>query len=410
MTTDDAAGAAARWPALSFETFAWEPGPGLEGVTRAERAAVGRPYAAAVVPEISGLSPAPRPQVVAQAEEAVAEVRAFDAETDEPGSRGPGGPPALDAILLRSESASSSQIEQLTASARAVAEAELTGTGRGNAAVVAANVDAMTAAIALADRLDADAVLRMQAALLGGTSPHLVGWREEPVWIGAPGSTPVTAEFVPPHHTRIEAAIADLVDFMARDDLPVLIQAAVAHAQFETIHPFADGNGRTGRALVHALLRAKGVTRHVTVPVSGGLLHDRAGYVAALDAYRRGEIEPIVTAFALAGLRAVQHGRTMRRRLDDVRAQWRQRVRARSDSAVWRLLDVVVAHPVLDAATAAAALGIAEPNVHRHLRVLTEAGVLVGRQHYPDRRTLWRSPDVLGVLDDYAADVGRRSR
>jgi predicted ArsR family transcriptional regulator len=77
---------------------------------------------------------------------------------------------------------------------------------------------------------------------------------------------------------------------------------------------------------------------------------------------------------------------------------------------VWRLLDVVVAHPVLDAATAAAALGIAEPNVHRHLRVLTEAGVLVARQHYPERRTLWRSPDVLGVLDDYAADVGRRSR
>ncbi|WP_404388078.1 Fic family protein [Humibacillus xanthopallidus] len=298
----------------------------------------------------------------------------------------------------------------MTASARAVAEAELTGTGRGNAAVVAANVDAMTAAIALADRLDADAILRIQAALLGGTSPHLIGWREEPVWIGAAGSAPVTADFVPPHHTRIEAALGDLVDFMARDDLPVLIQTAVAHAQFETIHPFADGNGRTGRALVHALLRAKRVTRHVTVPVSGGLMHDRAGYLAALDAYRQGEIEPIVTAFALAGLRAVEHGRTMRRRLDDVRARWSEQVNARSDSAVWRLLDVVVARPVLDAATAAAALGIAEPNVHRHLRVLTEAGVLVARQHHPGRRTLWRSPDVLEVLDAYAADVGRRQR
>ena len=409
MSTDDGA-ALDRWPAITTEPLRWEPGPGLEGVTRIERSAVGRTYAATVVPEIAGLSPAPRPRVVAQAEEAVAEVRAFDAETHHPGAHATGGPRALDAILLRSESASSSQIEQLTASARAVAEAELTGTGRGNAAVVAANVDAMTAAIALADRLDADAILRMQAALLGGTSPHLIGWREEPVWIGAAASTPVTADFVPPHHTGIEAALGDLVDFMARDDLPVLIQAAVAHAQFETIHPFADGNGRTGRALVHALLRAKRVTRHVTVPVSGGLLHDRAGYLAALDAYRQGEIEPIVTAFALAGLRAVEHGRTMRRRLDDVRARWREQVSARSDSAVWRLLDVVVAHPVVDAATAAAALGIAEPNVHRHLRVLTEAGVLVARQHHPGRRTLWRSPDVLEVLDAYAADVGRRQR
>ena len=169
MATDDVADLGPRWPAITTEQLVWDPPPGLEGVTRAERSAVGRTYAAAVVPEIAALSPAPRPHVVAQAEEAVAEVRAFDAETDEPRSLAPGGPRALDAILLRSESASSSQIEQLTASARAVAEAELTGTGRGNAAVVAANVDAMTAAIALADRLDAEAILRMQAALLGGT-------------------------------------------------------------------------------------------------------------------------------------------------------------------------------------------------------------------------------------------------
>ncbi len=94
----------------------------------------------------------------------------------------------------------------------------------------------------------------------------------------------MTAEFVAAAPPRIARAMADLVDFMARDDLPALAQAAVAHAQFETIHPFPDGNGRTGRALVHALLRAKGVTRHVTVPVSGGLLHDREGYVTALDA------------------------------------------------------------------------------------------------------------------------------
>lgn len=391
------------WPPLRYEQVVWEPPRDRVGPTRAERSAVGRTYAAAVPASIARRTPTVHPAVAAQAEEAVVEMRAFDAETR-------GEVSALDAILLRSESASSSQIENLTASARAVAEAEVTHQGRGNAAVIASNSEAMVAAIDLADRLDAAAILRMQETLLRETAPNLLGWRREAVWIGPGGSTPLTAEFVPPQHPRIARAIDDLVAFMQRDDLPVLVQAAVAHAQFETIHPFADGNGRTGRAIVHAMLRSKGVTRHVTIPVSGGLLHDRAAYVSALDAYRAGEVDPIVTAFALASLRAVEHGRTMWHRLDEVRAGWRRTVAARSDSAVWRLLEALVAHPVVDAATAARLLGVAETNVHRHLRVLTESGVLVAQQHHRSRRTLWRAPEVLGVLDAYAADVGRRVR
>ncbi|WP_353510607.1 Fic family protein [Intrasporangium sp.] len=390
------------WPAVTWQERVWDPPLDRVGVTRAERSAVGRTYLAAVPATIASRDLTVSSRVAAQGEEAVAEMRAFDAETT-------GELASLDAILLRSESASSSQIENLTASARAVAEAEVTHAGRGNAAVVVANAAAMVAAIELADRLDADAILRMQDALLRETSPHLVGWRTEPVWIGPGGSTPLTADFVAPHHSRIGTSIDDLVSFCARDDVPVLAQAAVAHAQFETIHPFADGNGRTGRALVHALLRAKGVTRHVTIPVSGGLLHDRDGYVAALDAYRSGDAEPIVTAFALAGLRAVQHGRVMRERIASVRTEWHERVRARRDSAVWRLTDLLIAHPVVDAAAVARELGITETNVHRHLRVLTDAGVLVATNHHKARRTLWRAPDVLAVLDAYARDVGRRT-
>lgn len=391
------------WPAVTWEERVWDPPPDRIGLTRAERSAVGRTYRAAVPAPIAGRDLTMGSRVAAQAEEAIAEMRAFDAETT-------GELASLDAILLRSESASSSQIENLTASARAVAEAEVTHAGRGNAAVVVANAEAMVAAIELADRLDADAILRMQDVLLRQTSPRLVGWRDEPVWIGPGGSTPLTADFVAPHHSRIPEAIDDVVTFCARDDLPVLAQAAVAHAQFETIHPFADGNGRTGRALVHALLRAKGVTRHVTIPVSGGLLHDRDGYLAALDAYRSGDAEPIVTAFAIAGLRAVHHGRVMRERIASVRSGWHERVGARRDSAVWRLADLLIAHPVVDAATAARELGIAETNVHRHLRVLADAGVLVPTNHHQARRTLWRATDVLAVLDAYARDVGRRGR
>lgn len=391
------------WPGVTWEEHVWDPPARLVGPTRAERTAVGRSYLAAVPPPIADEDLTITSRVAAQAEEAVAEMRAFDAQTE-------GELASLDAILLRSESASSSQIEHLTASARAVAEAEVTHAGRGNAAVVAANAEAMVAAIELADHLDAAAILRMQEVLLRDASPHLVGWRGEPVWIGPGGSTPLTADFVAPHHSRVLPAIDDLVAFCARDDLPVLAQAAVAHAQFETIHPFADGNGRTGRALVHALLRAKGVTRHATIPVSGGLLHDRDGYIAALDDYRRGDPEPIVTAFALAGLRAVRHGRVMRERIAVVRTGWATRVHARRDSTVWRLAELLIAQPVLDAATAARQLGISETNVHRHLRVLTHAGVLIPTSHHKSRRVLWRAPEVLAVLDAYARDVGRRGR
>jgi Fic family protein len=391
------------WPAVGGERVRWDPPPERVGVTRAERSAAGRSYQAAVPAKIAGLSPSISSQITAQAEEAVAEMRAFDAAT--PSEAG-----SFEAILLRSESASSSQIEQLTASARAVAEAEITGAGRGNAAVVAANAEAMVAALELAQRLDISALVRMQETLLGGTAPHLVGLREEQVWIGGGGSTPLSADFVPPAHGRVLAALADLVEFMARDDLPVLIQASVAHAQFETIHPFVDGNGRAGRALVHALLRAKGVMRRVTVPVSGGLLHDKAAYIEALGSYRAGDPEPIVSVFALSSLRAVEHGQTMWRRLDQVRDGWSQVLNVRSDSAVWRLLDVLVAHPVVDAATAARLLEVAEPNVHRHLATLVDNGILVPTRQHRSRRTLWRAPGVLTVLDAYAADVGRRAR
>jgi len=112
--------------------------------------------------------------------------------------------------------------------------------------------------------------------------PDIAGrWREQQVWIGGSRFGPHEADFIPPHHDRVPAAMADLAAFMARPDLPVLTQAAIAHAQFETIHPFPDGNGRVGRALVHSLLKAGGLARSVTVPVSAGLLGDTGTYFAA---------------------------------------------------------------------------------------------------------------------------------
>ena len=116
----------------------------------------------------------------------------------------------------------------------------------------------MVAAINLADKIDNAAILAMHEALMRDVDPKSAGrWREEQAWVGGGTHGPRGAMFVPPHHSRVRAAIDDMLRFARRDDIPALPQIALAHAQFETIHPFIDGNGRTGRALIQAMLRRK---------------------------------------------------------------------------------------------------------------------------------------------------------
>ena len=108
------------------------------------------------------------------------------------------------AVLLRSESAASSQIENLTASARAIAEAEIGASARRNAAEIVANTQAMEAAVALSDRLDADTILTMHRALMHSNEPGTAGaWRDQQVWIGGTTLGPHEAWYVAPHHSRV---------------------------------------------------------------------------------------------------------------------------------------------------------------------------------------------------------------
>lgn len=390
------------WPALTYESLPWQPSETATGSRTARRRHRG-PYQAAVVPAIAGATIVLASETTAVVDEAGAEIARFDAELGQEIA-------PFAAVLLRSESAASSKIENLTASARAIAEAELHGHASRNASLIVANERAMSAAIALAERVDGDAILAMHTALLERSDPEIAGkWRDQQVWVGGSDLGPHGASYVAPHHDRVPAAIADLVAFINRDDVPVLAHAALAHAQFETIHPFPDGNGRTGRALVHAHLRAKGLIRNVTVPVSAGLLTDVDGYFAALTEYRDGNPTAIVDAFAGAAFRAVANGRELVDDLHTIRQDWQERVQARRDAAVWRVADLLLRHPVVNAALIAAELDIASQNTYRSLRPLVDAGLLI---EFTDRKRnqLWRSPEVLEALDRFAARAGRRSR
>ncbi|WP_237702998.1 MULTISPECIES: Fic family protein [Protofrankia] len=266
----------------------------------------------------------------------------------------------------------------------------------------------MKAALDLADRLDQNAIRAMHAALLSRHAPRIAGrWREEQAWIGGDSYGPHDAAFVPPHHRHIPALMDDLVRFIGRTDLPSLSQAAIAHAQFETIHPFPDGNGRTGRALIHAMLRGHGLARNVTVPVSAGLLTETGAYFDALTAYREGDLSAIVERMAHASVAAVTNGCQLAAELRGLRASWEETLRVRRDSGARRLADVLLRQPVVDAGTVAAELGVTPQNARRAIAPLVEAGILTEFTGFT-RNRMWQATAVLAAFDAFAARAGRR--
>ena len=156
------------------------------------------------------------------------------------------------------------------------------------------------------------------------------------------------------------------------------------------------------------MLRQKRLTRQITVPVSAGLLTDTDGYFDALGAYRQGDIAPIVARLSEASLLAVANGRQLVAELRSIRVEWNSRIAARRDSAVHRVADLLIKHPVLNARFLQRELGIRTGNARRYIDPLAEAGIIV---EFTDRarNRAWRAPEVLSALESFAARAGRRN-
>jgi Fic family protein len=388
------------WAPIGYEERPWRSVQDDYGSRTQKRQASG-PYLASVPAFISDLDIPLSSELHALTEEAASELARFDAEVGQIAA-------PFASVLLRTESASSSEIENLSSGARQIALAELGEPASSNAQLIVSNVRAMQAALALSQSIDGRAILEMHRALLENSNPEIVGhWRDQQVWIGGGSLGPHTAQFVPPHHDRVLELMEDLVAFINRDDLPLLAQTAVAHAQFETIHPFPDGNGRVGRALIHAMLRGGKLTHNVTVPVSAGLLHDTGQYFESLSAYRSGDIAPIIRSLAEASFAGVHNGRILVADLEAVQVNWRGRISARRDSAVHRLIGVLLRQPVIGAAAAAAHLDVSSVNAQVAIDRLVDADILTqitnGR-----RNRIWLAKDVVQVLDEFGARAKRR--
>jgi Fic family protein len=326
-------------------------------------------------------------------------------------------PEGLARFLLRAESVASSRIEGLAAGPRRLIGAELAlaqgHDARDRLAVeVLGNITAMRTAVdtastagtfAVADLLAIHRTLMEQSAHPGAGGQV----RTEQNWIGGSSYNPCRAAFVPPPPDRVPGLLDDLLVYVNGDDHSPLVQAALAHAQFETIHPFADGNGRTGRALVHVVLRRRGLAPAFVPPISLALATAADAYSAGLTAFRAlGEPDDPRRAvgaaewlrlFAAATRRACSDAEHCAERIDALTARWRGTVgRVRADSGTDRLLQVLPGAPVVTVESASALIGRSKARTTDAVNALAAAGVLrqrnLGRQRY-------RVFEASGILD-----------
>ena len=317
-------------------------------------------------------------------------------------------------LLLRTESIASSKVEGMQLGVRELARAEAkaeSGIGPGTTALeVLANIDAMVLAVeaaAEADRFGEAEVCAIHRRLLErAPQRHIAGRiRDTQNWIGGNDYTPCGADFVPPPPEEVGRLLADLCDAISDDVLSPLVQAALVHAQFETIHPFDDGNGRTGRALVHVVLRRRGLVPHFVPPISVVFAGARDRYIAALTRFRASDEEGVsawIEHFAAATLRAAHLARTYVAAVNELQDRWRAQLRAqppvpRADAVAWALIDLLPAHPMISAPVAAAVTERAKSRVYEAIEQLVAAGVLLPLSS-GQRNRWWEAAGLLDLI------------
>lgn len=310
--------------------------------------------------------------------------------------------------LLREESLASSRIEGLDVSHQRLARAAHEGVDAHDptASEVAGNIAAMEAAIRLGSHarpLTVSDLQEIHATLLRfATDHHIAGLiRERQNWIGKSPYNPHNAEYVPPPPERVQPLLEDLCAFVERGDLPALAQAAIAHAQFETIHPFWDGNGRVGRCLIHTLLQRRGLAPRFVPPISLILATRRQLYIGGLVEYRGGRVDEWVEVFALAAHAAADRAEQLAEEIAALQQRWVERAgRPRTDSAAARMIDLLPAHPVIDVPTVVRVLGVSDVAAGNALNRLESAGVLTNLGARKRGRT-WECSELFDAVSAF---------
>lgn len=319
-------------------------------------------------------------------------------------------------LLLRTESIASSKVEGMQLGVRALARAEArVESGRKASAIaieVLANIDAMVLAVdeaAIVDRFGVAEIIAIHKRLMErAENKHIAGRiRTQQNWIGGNDHNPCGADFVPPPPEEVDRLLADLCESINDETLPPLVQAALVHAQFETIHPFDDGNGRTGRALIHVILRRRHVAPAYLPPISVVLAAAKRRYIDGLTGFRGDGTGAWIEHFASATARAAQLAAAYLQAVEALTASWRKRLAAsatapRGDAAAWAVIPVLPAHPMITAPVAVAATGRARAAIYQAIEQLEAAGVLVPLSE-SRRNRAWEATGLLDLIAGFEA-------
>lgn len=321
-------------------------------------------------------------------------------------------------LLLRAEAVSSSRIEGLEIPAGKLLEyEELDRLGvedrlDSTEAQVLGNLHALIDGLVVIEpgfKFTVEGICEINRVLLAGTRGSETGGalRTLQNWIGGNRVNPVGAAYVPPEPDLVPALMADLVAFLNGTDLPAVAAAAIAHAQLETIHPFADGNGRAGRALVHMTLKAAGAAKATIPPVSLVLATDRERYIANLAAYRTDGDEnrnfamnEWVEYFANATALACERASDFEAQLSGLREEWLSRTGFREGSAGRLLIDLLPGTPALSIKTAQSLIGRSYPAARSAVLALVESDVL--RQSSKNKKSgIYVAHEVVDAFNAY---------
>lgn len=319
---------------------------------------------------------------------------------------------AIAGNLLRSESAASSRIEGLKISHRRLARAAYSGASGGDntAAEILGNVEAMKRAIELGasgSGFDVADIEDIHRTLLRFTADRGIAGvvRDVQNWIGGNDFNPIGAAYVPPPPEAVPALLEDLCLFISRDDLAPVAQAAIAHAQFENIHPFVDGNGRVGRALVHSILRRREETLNYIPPISLVLAAEPKSYVAGFGAFSRGDVSGWCVTFAAATERAAREAERLAAEIESRQEAWLERLgQPRSDAAVRQLVSALPEQPVIDVAAGRRLTGKSHVAIQAALKQLEEAGILSPLSGKRQGRA-WECRELFDLVEEFERGV-----
>lgn len=321
--------------------------------------------------------------------------------------------PVLYSTALRSESIASSWIEGIRATPRDISIAQISDAAASHSAIeVARNVAAMKDAVDLLGEglWTHEHLWTIHHELLPWQSR---GYRTGQVWIG--GTTKLNADYAAPPAGAVSGLVDDLLTYAnTSGDMP-LVLAAIVHAQFETIHPFNDGNGRTGRALVHGALKRAGLVDHGVIPLSTALRNDETGYVGALTAYRyngdarTAALDDYVSRFLAYVETATVAAFQFADAAGAVHRRWHAAIAGvRTDAAITRAVDVVVENPVVSTAFLAEQLQLSISRASKLVRQLVEVGILETAAVKYRRSQLYQAPDILTLLS-FGSEAGPRT-